>query len=144
MGWMFVSPPNGVAAPDHAAPDHAAQSVAAALPPAGAPRQVSLVACASPPGLAAGWASSLGLSSASLPAVGLALALVCAVGIVIWRRERGRRLRTQAALATANAQRQDWHRLLRVTAGDLRTPALGLLGQAEQLPAANDLLAATQ
>lgn len=64
----------------------------------------------------------------------LAASLVAMAGLAWrWRRQRAA---LAAELARVDAQRRDWHRLLRVTAADLRGPALGLLGHAEQLPAA--------
>ena len=53
-------------------------------------------------------------------------------GLLVLERRRCSRLR--ASLRAANAGRAEWHRLLRVTAGDLRGPALSLLGHADQAP----------
>jgi len=67
----------------------------------------------------------------------LAAALPCllsaVLGVLLWR-ERRRRRALAAALGEARARRAEWHRLLRMTAGDLRGPALGLLGHAERAP----------
>lgn len=59
--------------------------------------------------------------------------LAPALAAVLWLRGRMRKL--AASLAASEARRADLVRLARMTAGDLRGPALGLLGSSEHAPA---------
>ena len=66
---------------------------------------------------------------------GAALAGACAVPSMAWLRARRGRRDALAALRDCQARRQELVRLLRLTASELRGPALNLLGHAEKFPA---------
>jgi signal transduction histidine kinase len=67
---------------------------------------------------------------------GFSVLLALALGACVWR-GRACALEAAQALAQSRGREQELTRLLRVTASDLRGPALSLLGHAEQLAPAH-------